>query len=100
MKLLNLRNGLTVCLTRTNRNQTGCICTRQSADELLTRFPPSCDGSYNINPASFVQDFTDKILTLNVFVLLTLRVYERLANFGKIVFGYGYQNEPVVLGFA
>ncbi len=99
MKLLNLRDGLTVCLTRTSRNQISCSCTRQSADELLTRFPPSGDGSYNVNPATFAQHPIDKILTLNVFVLLTLKVCERLINFGKVVFGYGYQNEPVVLGF-
>ena len=33
------------------------------------------------------------------FVLLTVKVCERLANFSKkYQFGYGYQNEPAVLG--
>ncbi len=32
-------------------------------------------------------------------MLLTVKVCERLANFRKVFFGYGYQNEPAVLGF-
>ncbi len=33
-------------------------------------------------------------LTGNLFALLTVKVCERLANIRKVVFGYGYQNEP------
>ncbi len=46
--------------TRTSRNQTSCSCTRQSADELPTRFPPSGMSRYHVNPANFTQYFNDK----------------------------------------
>jgi len=38
-------------------------------------------------------------LSRSLPVLLTLKVSERLANFRKVVFGYGYQKEPAVLGW-
>ncbi len=40
----------------------------------------------------------NKYLMVETSILLTLKVCERLANIRKVVFGYGYQNEPAVLG--
>ncbi len=42
-------------LTRRSRNQTSCSCTRQSADELLTRFPPSGEPGV-LTPWSLCSD--------------------------------------------
>ena len=44
-------------LTRHSRNQTGCSCTRQSADELPTQFPPSGMSSYKIKSCQFCAAF-------------------------------------------
>ncbi len=71
LRMLKVYEPLANYLTRTSRNQTGCSCTRQSADGLPARFPPSGDGSYNVNPAIFAQHFIDKILK-NIFWLRLL----------------------------